>query len=244
MIYLRDPGLIFLKPHKVAGTSFEIALSKYAKPGDILTPLGRDEQLRAAKGLPGPQGHLYAQAELALATDDDRARAKRQQARGMGDGQPLKFYNHISASLVRDRLTDKEWSEAIKISIVRNPFDLAVSTYFWWQDRNAEEMPFALWCMEFHPSLRRNGEQYLIDGQITVDRFIRFEKFAEDIAALERDYPALSGLAEAFAGTRAKAGIRPEGAKAVHFFGQNRALRRLVEKSCAFEMEHFGYTLE
>ena len=38
MIFLKDPNIIFLKPQKVAGTSFEIDLSKFASSSDIITP--------------------------------------------------------------------------------------------------------------------------------------------------------------------------------------------------------------
>ena len=38
MIFLRAANLLFVKPHKTASTSVEIALSCMAGDGDIVTP--------------------------------------------------------------------------------------------------------------------------------------------------------------------------------------------------------------
>lgn len=55
MIFLRDINVLFLKPRKVGGTSFEIALSRYAGGGDIITPISEtDEITRRNLGYRGP----------------------------------------------------------------------------------------------------------------------------------------------------------------------------------------------
>ena len=48
MIYLRDHNLLFLKPRKVGGTSFEIALSTFAGPRDIVTPITPSDEIGRA----------------------------------------------------------------------------------------------------------------------------------------------------------------------------------------------------
>ena len=40
MILIRDLNILFIKGIKVAGTSFEIALSKFETKNDIVTPFG------------------------------------------------------------------------------------------------------------------------------------------------------------------------------------------------------------
>ena len=53
MIISHSRKFIFVKTYKTAGSSLEIALSKYCARGDILTPLDADEELqrRALTGL-------------------------------------------------------------------------------------------------------------------------------------------------------------------------------------------------
>lgn len=65
MILLRDPAILFLKPHKVAGTSFEIALSQFARPADIVTPIGqtRSAPEAALRGFK-PTNYRYTASEL------------------------------------------------------------------------------------------------------------------------------------------------------------------------------------
>ena len=47
MILIKDLNLLFIKGIKVAGTSFEVALSKFATKNDIVTPFGsKDEENR------------------------------------------------------------------------------------------------------------------------------------------------------------------------------------------------------
>ncbi|MEL7445016.1 MAG: sulfotransferase family 2 domain-containing protein [Pseudomonadota bacterium] len=238
MIYLQDPGLIFLKPHKVAGSSFEIALSCFARPGDIVTTLRDDEPKRRAAGGTGPQGHRYPVRELGEVTRLEWMRARRRK------GWPHKFFPHMSASLTRERLGPDRYDRAIKVSIVRNPYERIVSTYYWRQHLLGKEIGFERWCLEFASEIDRDNKVYLTDGKVAIDRFLRFENLGSDIAALEADYPALAGVGDAFSRTDAKTGVRPRQATFAALSAGQPALRKLVEKRCRFEIERFGYTPE
>lgn len=93
MIYLSGQKILFLKPQKVAGTSFEIALSKFAGPDDIITPITEDdENTRAAKGFAGPRNYLM--------TLPDLLKSRRKTTKFIRSRQREEvFYNHISAIL-------------------------------------------------------------------------------------------------------------------------------------------------
>lgn len=60
MIVLHNHRIIALKARKVAGTSLEIALSKYASEKCIITPIAPlDEDIRKKLGFRGPQNFSY-----------------------------------------------------------------------------------------------------------------------------------------------------------------------------------------
>lgn len=236
MILLRDPAILFLKPHKVAGTSFEIALSQFARPADIVTPIGqtRGAPEAALRGFK-PANYRYTASELVRLPLSEWRWFYR---RGMW---PVRFRSHSSAIEVRQRLPDDDWHNAHKLSIVRNPFDVAVSAYFWMrrEDQSFEDF----WLRNPH-LLTRNQAKYCIEGHSIIDSYLRYEHMAEDIAALERRFPALRGLAKHFQSLSMKSGYRPADATSKAIFDTAPTIRKLVEKHCRFEIESFGYTPE
>lgn len=126
MIYLESPRILFIKPRKVAGTSFEIALSKFAKGGDIVTEISPDDEVvREQLGFQGAKNFSYSVKDfLSL---DKKKLLKSFYERKM----PRKFYNHISASELKVKLGDAVWDNSTKITIVRNPYERIVSQYYY-----------------------------------------------------------------------------------------------------------------
>lgn len=235
MILSRAHDVIFIKPQKVAGTSFEIAFSKFAGPGDILTPVSRDdERTRRRLGFRGAQGYRKPLGELLTApTRQDLKLLRRLRA-------PRRFYNHIPAAEAKARIGREIWDRCLKVSITRDPWDRAVSRYFW-SARKGGAAGFEDWIRERAHVLNASDLHYLIDGVCVIDHFLRYEHFAEDIATLESRRPGLAGLAETFAGLRAKGGVRPKGASAADMFRARPDLSEIVARRCAFEVARFGY---
>lgn len=66
MIVSHRHRFIFIKTQKVAGTSVEIALSKFLGPDDVVTPIldPADEALRRRLGVCGPQNYKATGREL------------------------------------------------------------------------------------------------------------------------------------------------------------------------------------
>jgi hypothetical protein len=90
---------IFIKTKKTAGTSIEIALSRYCDEGDVITKISpSDEKIRAELGK-YPQNY---------------------------EG---KFYNHISAKKVQKKLDEHIWNSYYKVCFDRNPWDKVISLY-------------------------------------------------------------------------------------------------------------------
>lgn len=237
LIFLQEPAVVFLKPRKVAGTSFEIALSKFAAEDSVITPISREDEItRRNLGCRGAQNYAFAYSELE--SDSKRFR------NALYDGKmPSKFYNHIPAKLAKERLGGWAWHKSLKISIIRNPFDQLVSLYFW-QNKNAAEKPhFQNWIAQNPSFLRMNYEQTHIDGECIVDFFIRYEAFEADIRALEHQLPRLSGLWDIFSNLSAKGGIRPKESAPASFFAGAPELVGSVKFFNSDIIERFGYEL-
>jgi len=104
MIISHKYKFIFIKPTKVAGTSIEVALAKHCGNKDIVTPV--------TKYSPDSDSEKYS--------------------------HPAKnytgFYNHISPEEIKGKVGEEIYDNYFKFTIVRNPWDLAVSRY-WWEEK-------------------------------------------------------------------------------------------------------------
>ncbi|MGA2489988.1 MAG: sulfotransferase family 2 domain-containing protein, partial [Anaerolineales bacterium] len=174
MIISHKYRFIFLKTTKTAGTSIEIALSKFSGPTDIITPITpEDEKIREELGYQGPMNYLaplkdYRFKDFVLLLL--KGRRKRW------------FYNHIAASEVRERVGQPLWNSYYKFCVERNPWDRVVSLYYW-QNKTEPRQPFSTFIQSDAPlSLKRKGfELYTIDGRVTVDKICRFENLSEEL---------------------------------------------------------------
>jgi len=185
MIISHKYKFIFIKTNKTAGTSVEIALSRFCGARDIITPLAReDEEVRKDLGFPGPQHYLTPIWECNL--------GELRRYLQIGKRRP-KFYNHISASLVRERIGERVWNRYYKFCFERNPWDRVLSLYYW--RFKSEPRPTISEFLETHFPLllkRRGIGLYTIDGVVAVDRVCRFEDLSEELDVVRRQV----GIAE------------------------------------------------
>lgn len=236
MIYLEHANVLFLKPLKVAGTSFEIALSKYAQPADIITPLEHleDEMKRINLGFHSAQNYKMQLTDLTL-----RDVAKTIYRRTL----PRKYYNHMIASDVRSKIGERKFREAYKISIVRNPYDMLVSMYFWDTKNRGDNISFVNWIRENPEFLYRNNRYYFIDGELIINKFIRFEKFESDLRDLEIAIPTLSGISKLMNKIRTKDNVKPKRVKYDKIYANEAHLINAIEFYNKDIMEMFQYSL-
>ena len=101
MIISHKYNYIFVKPKKIAGTSIEIALAKHLGRKDVWPPL----------------------VSYSATHDRDRYAITPQNYRG--------YYDHLSPDKIKAKVGEKIWNEYFKFTVVRNPWDLVVSSYFW-----------------------------------------------------------------------------------------------------------------
>lgn len=173
MIISHKHKFIFIKTRKTAGTSIEIALSSFCGPDDIITPISaEDEDIRKKLGYRGPQ-NCYLPYKKYTFKDWIRFFIKRKKA--------LKFYNHISASEIKDKISDDIWESYFKFSIARNPWDMAISLYYYKLGNNMIKNDIALSDFLENHEMSSNYNLYTINGEVVVNYICLYENLKEDL---------------------------------------------------------------
>jgi hypothetical protein len=217
---------IFLKTKKTAGTSTEIALSRYCDANDILSRIGgRDEPKRTALGYQGPANNVEPAGTSLL----DRIRQWRH-------GPEERFWNHMPASELRDKVGEQTWNSYFKFCFERNPWDRVVSAYYW-ENRSKSRLPDFYGFMDEleHRGLLSNWDDYTIDGKIAVDRVYLYE----DLQAGLEDLGGRLGFPEPLTLPDAKRGVRRDTRPYRDVYGERE--REFVARACAREIREFAY---
>ena len=202
MIISHKYQFIFLKTAKTAGTSVEIALSRFCGPNDIITPVSPEDELkRQAAGGIAPQNYLVSPLRY----------TPLEWWKKLTRGKPaLRFYNHIPARKVKRRIGSDIWDRYYKFCVERNPWDRVISHYYWQQrHRNADQ---TLSIMDFLDSddtrsLKKKGfELYTLEGEVAVDKICRYESLEDELEEVRLQL----GLPEPLELPNAKSGIRKD----------------------------------
>ena len=246
MLLSHHHRFIFIRPRKTASSSVELGLARLLEPGDYATRLGTS-QASSSKVKPG--------VRAGSAWFWPKSRFHR----------PLRLRNHSSLEQVY-AVFGPEVQHYRVVSMTRNPWDRAVSRFFYdmrrtdirdW-DLAAQKSAFLRHTRRYGPRTwldsfwRRKRERaldsgrvlYFLDGRCCADYVIRFEFLEKDLKGL-KDY---LGLPEepSVEGIRAKTGIRPVPRKHQHrwidFYDDE--ARTLVAEWCQWEIEQFGYDFE
>jgi hypothetical protein len=227
MIVNHRHRFIFLKTKKTAGTSIEIALSQYCDGSDVLSRIGRwDEPIRTRLGYQGPANHLVP-PERFTRSDWWRRHLLR---------RDIVFYNHMPAAEVLRRIGPETWSSYFKFCFERNPWDRAISAYYW-ENRGRRALP------DFHRFLHRlrraglisNYPTYSIDGRIAVDRVLLYENLDAELQWL----CARLALPGPLILPNAKRQFRKDRRPYQELYSERD--RAFVAEACAREIEAFGY---
>lgn len=133
MIISHSSHFIFIKTRKTAGISLEIALSRCCDPGDVIMYLGGnlgEESLRREEvGQPQVNREKSVWQYRALREVRRRIKVGRKAAR---------FTPHATATEVRKFVGESTWDSYLSFSIECNPWDRAMSRY-WWQKYRIEK---------------------------------------------------------------------------------------------------------
>lgn len=182
MLVSHTHKFIYLKTRKTAGTSVEAYFDQFCLPPNELHGqhdlVGRQSKYGICSGR-NNLTHIEPNIDA--------------------DVQAYSVYNHMSAEELKQELGNEIWSSYFKFCVVRNPWDRAISM-FWFKDSllryKLEQNPdlsfdeiikqFEYWSGTV-PNKRWVEPDYniwSIDGQCIVDDVVRYETINEDCARL------------------------------------------------------------
>lgn len=239
MIVSHARKVIFIKTHKTGGSSLEVALSKFCAPGDILTPLQPDEEaLRRETAGIGAQNYgkpfrRYSLGEMA------RYLKRRLIVR--------RFYEHMPAFEARRMLGEEIWQSYYKFTLVRDPFDRAVSRYFYTKKYEDDHGQFELWDRSsFDQFLRyraqlinENWRMYTVKDDLLVDFVVKYEDMEAGLGIVSDRIGLPVNLHDAMRTIRVKSDARPRDRSNLELIGDGQ--RQAIACLCAKEIEMFGY---
>lgn len=180
MIVSHKYKFIFIKTAKTAGTSTEIALSRFCGPDDIITPfmVSKDEELRTLMGGRTPQHYLPSLEDHSLKT----------LIQWVWNGKRIPLLkSHSSAQEIKAHIGTLVWDTYFKFCFERNPWDRVISHYYY-KHRSDPRPSLAKYVdKEGFRRLKRAGfDLYTISGEVAVDRICRFENLTDELEDVRR----------------------------------------------------------
>jgi hypothetical protein len=227
MILSHKYKFIFVKTAKTAGTSIEVFLSSHCDPNDIVTPIAppvAGHQPRNYEGFINPRPEILQRPGKIFSALRHSITSRE------------KFYNHMPAREIRNRVPAHVWNSYFKFCVERNPWDKVLSHYHMHAAREGGSLSF---------------DQYLARGRfpsnyfrytdhsgtkIIVDRVLRYENL---IAELGEMFSQLNIPFDGNLGVAAKSEYRTDRRPYQEVF--NYEQRKIVEKAFAKEIELHGY---
>lgn len=222
MIISHERKFVFVKTTKTAGTSVEIALTKYCGPDDVITPIHPDDEaIKREKGLRGPQNDVQT----------------------LADGTALRLFNHAPGRRARRVIGTQAWRDYFTFAFERNPFDRVVSAWHYMKkNREAKgtyrpDMTLAAYIENENALTRlrdRGWGLYTVNDAVIVDKVYRFEELNDAMADI---YDRL-GIPDGEPLMQTKVSKREAGYRDYY----DDATRKAVETAFARELDTFGYS--
>ncbi len=231
MILSHKHRFIFLKTRKTAGTSIELGLCNFCGKEDIITQEGiKDEALRESLGYIGPQNNTvnifkHRLVEIARIPIQGFANHKR----------------HDPGWLVKKHIGNEIFDSYHKITAIRNPWDMAVSRFYFRRQLIGSEVNENTTFKEYLRITPKNdldnSRVYRINEESVVDSYVRFENLLEDwkglLNKLNLDYIDLP---------KAKTGIRKDKEHYSLLYDDDDI--EIIRNLCTWEINEFGYEFE
>lgn len=183
MIISHDHRFIFVKTRKTAGTSVEVLLARYASDG-VVTPVRPPVAGHEPHGHRGLFDPLPELVRALNGTDPEETLSRPKQVKRLLTqlAERQRYWNHMDATRIRDRVGARTWDRYFTFCFERDPWTKTVSWYHWLRTLRAipPEMTFAE-MLEQGPD-KSDWPLYTIDDAIAVDFIGRFEDLESDLA--------------------------------------------------------------
>lgn len=227
MILSHRHRFIFIKTAKTAGTSIEVFLSKHCGPGDVITPIEppiEGHRPRNYTGFINPLPEML-QRPGKISAAFRHSMSSRE-----------KFYNHMPAVEIRNRVPAGVWNSYFKFCVERNPWDKVLSHYHMHAAR--EGGPLSLDEYLARGRLPINYFRYTDrrGRKIIVDRVLRYENLLVELGEV---FSLLAIRFDGKLGVAAKSEYRTDRTPYQEVFNDEQ--RKLIEKAFAKEIELHGY---
>lgn len=213
MIVSHKYKFVFIKTHKVAGTSIEFALTRFAGEDGIVTPftVAADEAERERAGHGGARNTKTAGGE---------------------------YRNHMPAADVRTLLGRETFDGYFKFSVERNSYDKAVSMHAWMVRhlRRGTNADFDEFVARGGAKPAADFDRYCIDGKPAMDFMVMYHDLQNGLDRVAERL-ALPGRIDVSA-IRRKSGYRASPDYRSHYSQRS---RETVAQQFAREIAHFGF---
>lgn len=177
MIISHKHKFIFIKTRKTAGTSIEIALSKYCGNTDIITAIDdEDELIREELGFRSPQNYAIEWKNYKWYDFYHLLRS----------GDKAKFINHYSATKIKRQINPYIWNTYYKFCFERNPYEKVISRYNFIRGKGRTNMSFDEFLYSRELELCKNYKLYTIKNKIVVDQIFKYEDLKHSLATIAK----------------------------------------------------------
>lgn len=230
MIISHRYKFIFIKTHKTAGSSMEMALGPLCGPDDIITSMETNE----ATGIPRNYhadtliGRNYAKSRLLRKAIDRRS--------------PLLgpwYWEHMPATRVRELIGGDIWNSYYKFCFERNPWEKVVSYYNWKKyGQEKDTPPFKEYILTKPHRLPRDGDLYFDGDTCLMDEVHDYTDFLTTFTSV------CQKLGIPYDGTmpREKTGVKQEKSDYRDYYDDETKAK--VSEWFSREIRHMDYTFD
>ena len=238
MIISHTHKFIFFRTQRVAGSSVEAALSHLLLGDDVFTSVGEQvegyHKNRNGSNFRIPVDRREAGWRLNQFLWSIRPIRNKIMKKRLNYSK-VEYWSHIPAKYVKATVPEDVWKTYHKVSIERNPWDREVSRYFSKYSRRTQQMPsFGDYLRRASPS--KNFSIYSIDGDVVVDRLMRFESLQNDLRA----FLHYLGVEEQIGIPKTNSSVRKDDLKYRTLY--DRETKEFVANLYRSEIEYCGYS--